>query len=99
MEYKVISPFYLGKKFMSVGETLTADDILLEKLEKAKVIVPNTAPKPIIEKAIAPVVENTTVNYESMTKNELVKLLAKRGIDFNKRQPKEELIALLVGGK
>ena len=38
-----------------------------------------------------------TTDWSGMTKNELVKELVKRGIDFNKRQPKDELIALLGG--
>lgn len=39
--------------------------------------------------------ENT--DWESMTKNELVIELVSRGIEFNKRQPKAELIDLLRG--
>lgn len=37
------------------------------------------------------------VDWESVTKNELVIELVSRGIEFNKRQPKAELIDLLRG--
>lgn len=36
-------------------------------------------------------------DWENMTKNELVIELVKRGIEFNKRQNKAELIQLLEG--
>ena len=35
------------------------------------------------------------LNYDDMTKNELVVELVRRGIEFNKRQNKDELIDLL----
>lgn len=38
-------------------------------------------------------------DWSEHTKNDLVKELVKRGIDFNKRQPKDDLIALLEGGE
>lgn len=41
--------------------------------------------------------EKKQTDWSSHTKNELVKELFKRGIDFNKRQNKDELIALLGG--
>lgn len=43
--------------------------------------------------------EVVTPSFDSMTKNELVKLLVDKGIEFNKRQTKEELVELLQGGE
>ena len=42
-------------------------------------------------------VEKEQADWSGYTKNELVKELVNRGIEFNKRQPKDELIALLGG--
>ena len=41
--------------------------------------------------------EKEQTDWSGYTKNELVKELVKRGIDFNKRQNKDELIKLLGG--
>ena len=41
--------------------------------------------------------EKEQIDWSGYTKNELVKELVKRGIDFNKRQNKDELIKLLGG--
>ena len=43
--------------------------------------------------------EEKATDWSEMTKNDLVKELVERGIDFNKRQPKDELVALLEGGE
>ena len=42
-------------------------------------------------------IEKKQIDWSSHTKNELVKELVKRGIDYNKRQNKDELIDLLGG--
>ena len=42
-------------------------------------------------------VEKKQTDWSNHTKNELVKELVKRGVDFNKRQSKDELIKLLGG--
>ncbi len=36
-----------------------------------------------------------SIDYNDLTKNDLVQMLWERGIDHNKRQLKEELVALL----
>ena len=53
--------------------------------------------KPIEPAKAETVVPETDVvtDWSEMTKNDLVKELVKRGVDFNKRQNKDELIALL----
>jgi len=40
-------------------------------------------------------VEAEQTDWNDKTKNEIVKELVKRGVEFNKRQPKSELIDLL----
>ena len=41
----------------------------------------------------------TKDEYSEWTKNELVRELVLLGVDFDKRQPKSELVALLEGAK
>lgn len=48
-------------------------------------------------KLIEPMPEGEQPDYNAMTKKELMALLDERGIDYNPRQTKAELIALLGG--
>ena len=53
-----------------------------------------TVEKPISSAAI-PNVSSVSVDYNSLNKNSLVKLLWERGIQHNKRQLKPQLVSLL----
>lgn len=55
---------------------------------------------PVIEQPepIEAVVE-AVIDYEAMTKNEVIEALKKTGVEFDGRQKKEELIELLKAGK
>ena len=48
-------------------------------------------------KLIEPMPEGELTDYNAMTKKELMALLDERGIDYNPRQTKSELIAQLGG--
>ena len=50
--------------------------------------------EPAKAETVAPEIDIVT-DWSEMTKNDLVKELVKRGVGFNKRQNKDELIALL----
>ena len=67
-------------------------DRVIELLEEITV-----KPEPIIESE--PITDKTeevvkSVDYSEMTKNEIVKILSSREVEFNKRQTKEELIEI-----
>ena len=59
------------------------------------------AKKPDIEeiRAIEPVEEVPAIDYEAMTKAEIVEALEKAEIEHDARQKKESLIELLKAGK
>ncbi len=44
-------------------------------------------------------VVEAVIDYEAMTKNEVIEALKKTGVEFDGRQKKEELIELLKDGK
>ena len=56
---------------------------------------------PVIEEIQAPepVQEEIVIDYEAMTKNEIIGALKKTDIEFDARQKKEELIELLKASK
>ena len=89
MAYKVISPFrdkYNKDKVYRVGEPFFSD-------EKERI-------QDLLDRKLIEGVSNDdtpTFNYESLTKDELMALLEEKGIEFNKRQTKAELIQLLGG--
>lgn len=87
--YKVMKVFRdkYTKQLYSIGDNFASNDS-----ERIKDL--------LTRELIAGVPLDTPANidYESLTKNELVKLLVHRNIDFNKRQSKPELIKLLQGG-
>lgn len=55
--------------------------------------------KDLLNRGLIEGVEQSTPSFDSMTKEELVKLLDEKGIKFNKRQPKAELLSLLNGDR
>ncbi|WP_147402726.1 hypothetical protein [Caldibacillus debilis] len=93
--YKVISPFrdkFNPEKIYHVGDPFESDDKeRIADLISRKLIegVPDGAPS-------FHAAEHN--EYQLMTKKEIIALLKKKGIEFNSRQPKEELIRLLLGG-
>ena len=86
MEYKVIRRFrdkYTGEIYLP-GVTFESDEAgRIEDL--------------LNRKLIEPMPEGELPDYNAMTKKELMALLDERGIDYNPRQTKAELIALLGG--
>lgn len=102
------------KRRVQPGETIDVEKKYIEGympyVEIIKETLP-TLPLPEVKRKLEPVwstqdtkenetqdIANHKVDWESHTKNDLVKELVKRGIEFNKRQPKDELIALLESG-
>ena len=71
-------------------------DRAIEAYKRGRMWEP-VADKPIVVETIPADTASREVDWESMTKNELVIELVNRGIEFNKRQPKAELIDLLRG--
>ena len=59
------------------------------------------AKKPDIEEiqAVEPVEEVPVIDYEAMTKHEIIEALGKAEIEHDARQKKESLIELLKAGK
>ncbi len=57
--------------------------------------------KPVIEEiqAFEPVEETLVIDYEAMTKAEIIEALEKAEIEHDARQKKETLIELLKAGK
>lgn len=83
-------PLNAGERFLyAIAIRL---DRVIELLEDI-----TTKPEPIIaSEPITDKVEEVTksVDYSEMTKNEIVKILSRREVEFNKRQTKEELIEI-----
>lgn len=75
-------PYAIGDSFES------ADPDRVEDLLDRKLI------EDVPEKVTSSIADHN--EYQLMTKNELTKVLAKRGIEFNKRLAKDELIGLLM---
>ena len=74
---------------MNIREYLEDSHKVLYKKPRRQLI---TEPyKPIAE----PKVTIMTIDYNDLTKNQLVAILWERGIEHNKRQLKSELVALL----
>lgn len=92
--YKVIVPFrdkYIPGKVYQVGDSFTSDDEnRITNLLNRKLIEGVSNDTPSID-----VAEHNA--YQLMTKKEIKALLTKKGIKFNDRQTKAELIAMLGG--
>lgn len=92
--YKVISPFrdkYIPSKVYQVGETFNSDDEnRIRDLLNRKLIEGVFDDAPSFN-----VAEHN--EFQLMTKKEIMALLKKKGIEFNSRQTKDELIQLLGG--
>jgi len=86
MEYKVIRRFrdkYTGEIYLP-GDAFESDEA--DRIEDL-----------LNRKLIESMPEGEQPDYNAMTKKELMALLDERGIDYNPRQTKAELIALLGG--
>lgn len=83
--YKVIKEFhdkYNLNKVYKVGEEFSSND--------------NRRIKNLLERGLIERVEEPSFN--SLTKREIIELLEEKGIAYNARAKKEELIELLQGG-
>ena len=86
MEYKVIRRFrdkYTGEIYLP-GDAFESDEA--DRIEDL-----------LNRKLIEPMPEGEQPDYNAMTKKELMALLDEKGIEYNERQTKAELIALLGG--
>ncbi len=86
--YKVIKAFRdkYSKKLYVIGDSFTSED-------------PVRITDLVNRKLIEGVSDNgTPLVYETMTRNEIVELIDQKGIEYNKRFTKPELIQLLIGG-
>jgi len=87
MKYNVIRRFrdkYTGEIYLP-GDAFVSDET--DRIEDL-----------LNRKLIEPMPEGELPDYNAMTKKEIMALLDERGIDYNPRQTKAELIALLGGG-
>lgn len=85
MKYNVIRRFrdkYTGVIY-SPGDTFTSDEA--DRI------------KDVLDRGLIAAVQHEQQDYNSLTKKELMVLLGAKGIEYNARQNKAELIALLGG--
>lgn len=80
-------PLRVNRKVVAPGQSFEIEEKAADRLKKAG----------LIETAAIKPAENAMVDYQAMTKNDLVKILVKKKKEFNKRQTKQELIDLLAG--
>lgn len=93
--FKVISPFrdkYIPGKIYRVGDPFHSDD---EK--RIKDLLNRKLIEGVSEKGTPSFDVAEHNEYQLMTKKEIEALLKKKGIKFNSRQTKDELIQLLGG--
>lgn len=94
--FKVLSPFrdkYNPKKVYQVGELFHSDEEeRIQDLLNRKLIEGVSDNTPSFDVSV----HN---EFHLMTKKELQNLLKQKGIEFNQRQTKDELIQLLLGGE